>query len=259
MVRALKKRKKSGQPYTRPAAIEHSIAMVLRQGPVTWIARTAISDQRSDQYLAPEVVVHLIRHTLHMGDDATANRLLQKFAERVTRQLERCVKESSTFSANAVRDEALSRFLELFADDLREPEDGVLDFYEVRFNKALATLRAEVIRFERLRTGKAESLSAPEPHDAGEEEREPVEPPDLSPEADVFAFAQNAELWRLIQALPPDERGAVLWKYYDDLETESTDPAKETVASRAGVSGSEIRSRLRAAYASLKKQMEEKS
>lgn len=259
MVRPLKKRNKHGQLYARPAAIEQSIAMALTQDPAAWIARAAISDRRSDQYLAPEVVVHLIRHSLRMQDYATANALLQRFAERVTRLLERHVKESSTFSANAVREETLGRFLELFADDLHEPEDGVLDFYELRFNKAFATLRAQVIRYERLRTITGESLSAPEPHDADKEEREPMEPPDLSPEADVFTSAQNAELWRLLQALPPAERDAILWKYYEDLETESTDPAKETVASRAGVSGSEIRSRLRAAYARLKKRMEEKS
>lgn len=259
MVRALKKRDKNGQLYVRPQTIEQSITAALTQTSASWIASAAISDRRNAQYLAPELVVHLIRHSLRMQDYSTANFLLQKFGERVMRLLEHHVKESHAFSAAIVREETLSRFLELFAEDLNEPEVGVLDFYELRFNRALAALRAQVIRYERLRTTPLESVSAHEPRNADEEEPEPIELPDLSPGADVVTSAENAELYRLVQALPPDERAAILWKYYSDLDTEATDPTKTTVASLAGVSGSEIRSRLRAAYARLKKRMEEKS
>jgi len=259
MVRALNKRDKHDQLYVRPVVIEQSIATALTQSPASWVAQAPISDRRSAEYLAPEVVVHLIRHSLRMQDYGTMNRLLQKFSERVTRLLERRVKESTRFSATMVREETLGRFLELFAEDLHEPEDGVLDFYELRFNKALAALRAQVIRYERLRTPPVKARSAPESRDVEEGELEQAELSDPSLAADVLVTAENAELWRLIQALPQAERDAILWKYYEDLETESTDPAKETVASRAGVSGSEIRSRLRAAYARLKKRMEEKS
>jgi DNA-directed RNA polymerase specialized sigma24 family protein len=259
MVRALKKRHKNGQLYVRPQAIEESIAAALIQSPESWIASAAGTDHRNSQYLAPEVVVHLIRHSLRMQDYSTANVLVQKFGERVMRLLERHVKESRAFSSAIVREETLSRFLEFFAEDLIEPDEGVLDFYELRFNRALTVLRAQVIRYERLRTTPLESVSAPELRNAEEEEPEPIELPDLSPGADVVTSAENAELYRLVQALPPDERDAILWKYYKDLDTEATDPTKTTVASLAGVSGSEIRSRLRAAYARLKKRMEEKS
>lgn len=259
MVRALKKRDKHGQLYVRPPAVEQAIAAALSQSPASWIARAAITDRRSAEYLAPEVVVHLIRHSLRMQDFATATPLVQKFVERVVRLVERHVKESRAFSATIVREETLSRFFELFPEDMKEPEEGTLDFYELRFNKAFAALRAQVIRYERLRTTPFEPLSAPQPHNADEEEPEPIELPDLSPIADVAAAAESAELYRLVQALPPDERNAILWKYYSDHDTESTDPTKTTVASLAGVSGSEIRSRLRAAYARLKKRMEDKS
>ena len=259
MVRALKKRDKTGQLYVRPQAIEQSIAAMLTQSPAGWIASAAVTDRRNTQYLAPEVVVHLIRHSLRMQDYSTANFLLQRFGERVMRLLEHRVRESRAFSAAFVREETLGRFLEFFAEDLKQPEEGVLDFYELRFDKALATLRAQVIRYERLRSTPLESVSAPEARNADEKEPDPIELPDLSPGADVVTSAENVELYRLVQALPPDERDAILWKYYTGLDTEATDPTKTTVASLAGVSGSEIRSRLRAAYARLKKRMEEKS
>jgi DNA-directed RNA polymerase specialized sigma24 family protein len=256
MVRALKKRDKNGQRYVRPPAIEQSIATALTQPTTTWIERAGIGHRNNDQYLAPEVIVHLIRHSLRMQDDRTASRLIEAFGKRVMRLLERRVKESRAFSAATVREETVGRFFELFADDLKEPEEVVLDFYEIGFNRALVTLRAQVIRHERLRTG--ESLSAPEPQNA-EDDPEPIELPDLSPNADPLECARNAELYRFVQALPPDERDAILRKYYRDLDTESTDSTKTTVASLAEVSGSEIRSRLRSAYARLKKRMEEKS
>jgi hypothetical protein len=258
MVRALKKRDKNGQPYTRPPAIEQTIAAALTQPATSWIARAAITKRNNAQYLAPEVIVYLIRHSLRMQDWMTANPLIQKFGERVTRMLERHVKESRAFNAGTVREETLSRFFELFADDLKNPEDGVLDYYEVHFNHSLATLRAQVIRHERLRTP-VDPLPPTAGADAEGDEPEPIELQDLSPDVDPLVCAQNAELYRFVQALPPDERDAILRKYYKDLDTESTDSTKTTVASLAEVSGSEIRSRLRAGYARLKKRMEEKS
>ena len=259
MVRKLTKKDKSGQTYTRPAEIEQSISATLIQSPSSWIERAAVSDHRSAEYLAPEVVVHLIRHSLRMQDFSTTTLMLDKFGKQLARRLERQVKESRAFNAAIVREETLSRFMELFAEDLNQSGQGILDFYEIRFDSAFATLRAQVIRYERLRAGPLESLSADGPRYADDDEPEPIELPDLSPEADIVTIAENVELYRLVQALPADERDAILWKYYDDLDTESTDPSKATVATRAGVSGSEIRSRLRAAYARLKKQMEEKS
>jgi DNA-directed RNA polymerase specialized sigma24 family protein len=136
----------------------------------------------------------------------------------------------------------------------------VLDYYEVHFNSAFAVLRTGVIRDELTRVMPLESVTRTDTTAPDKEDEDSTLPEleDLSKRADVVLSAQNHELHRLIQQLPPAERAAVLWKYFYDLKTESADPAETTVASLCGVSGSEIRSRLRTAYARLKNRMEEK-
>lgn len=259
MVRPLKKRTEDDVPYTRSPGIEQSIGQALTTDPGTWSTRATITEYRNPQYLAPEVLVHLIRRALLIQDYSTARAVLTRLGERCARLLERRVRETNAFNAQDVREETLGRLYELFAEDLRNPGDGLLDYYEVRFNSAFATLRNAVIREEVAHIAPLDSLSGTDIGDGEDEEAEPVELEDLSPDADVVLCAENEELYRLIQALPPDERKAIVWKYLFDLKTESTDPAEQTVASVCGVSGSEIRSRLRAAYARLKERMEEKS
>lgn len=259
MVRPLKKRTKDGVLYTRLPGIEQSISQALSEAPATLTARPAIADRRDSRYLAPEALVHLIRHALRMQDYSTANALLACLGKRCARLLKRRVRETTAFDARHVREETLGRLYELFAEDLKNPADALLDYYEVRFNDAFATLRAGVIREEIARAAPLESLSGT--GDAGDEgeDSEPIELKDLSTDADVVLSAENEQLHRLIQALPADERAAIVWKYLFGYKTESTDPTEKTVASLCGVSGSEIRSRLRAAYTRLKKWMEEKS
>jgi DNA-directed RNA polymerase specialized sigma24 family protein len=257
MVRPLTKRTKQGVPYTRPPGIEQSISQALTEAPAALAARSTITDRRDARYLPPEVVVHLIRHALRVPDNVTANALLMALGQRCAQLLERRVRETRAFNARDVREETLGRLYELFAEDLKNSADALLDYYEVHFNSAFATLRATVIREEIAHVGPLEALSAA--GDDDDEGSEPVELKDLSSAADVPRCAENEQLHRLIQALPPDEREAILWKYFFDLKTESTDPTEKTVASLCGVSGSEIRSRLRAAYARLKQRMEEKS
>lgn len=256
MVRPLKKCTEDGVPYSRPPAIERSIAQALAAAPATLLARAAISDRRNAEYLAPEVLVHLIRHALRMQDYSTANALLGCLGKRCAQMLKRRVRETTAFRASDVREETVSRLYELFAEDTKNPDDVPLDYYEVHFNKAFVTVRAGIIRKAFAHQAPLESLS--DSSDEGEDV-EPVELQDLSPAADVVLCAENEQLARLIQALPRDEREAIVWKYFFNLKTESTDQTERTVASLCEVSGSEIRSRLRAAYARLKKRIEETS
>jgi RNA polymerase sigma factor (sigma-70 family) len=256
MVRALTKRKEDGTPYTRLPRIEQLLTRVLATDPATLPTRAAISDRTDALYLPPEVLVHLIRHALRMQDPRTASAILPRLGERCAELLKRRVPDSNAFDAADVREDILSALYGLFVDDQWSPADGVLDYYEVHFNHAFSTLRNGIVR-------KALASSAPldpldEPLDGDDDEAPPADFADLSPDADLLQCAQKAELHRMIQALPPDERQAVVWTYLYGLKVESIDPAEKTVAHLCGVSGSEIRSRLRSAYARLKKRMEEK-
>lgn len=261
MVRPLTRCKKNGVFYKRPAAIEQSIAQALSATPATLPARVAISDPRQTEYLAPEVLVHLIRHALRSNNDSLASALLARLGARCARLLKRRVPDTNAYDAHDIREEVLSQLYELFADDVAHPDKAPLDFYEVRFNMAFATLRAGIIR-EALRQQKRSvpvSVPVGTDEETDDDGGELLDPKDPSESADVVLTVEKEQLSRLIQALPPDEREAIVWKYYFDLKTESNDPTEATVAKRCGVSGSEVRSRLRAAHARLGMWMEGKS
>jgi hypothetical protein len=259
MVRALKKHNQDGLRYTRPAQIERAIAEVLNEPPAAWLDRAKIVDKGNPKYLAPEVLVHLVRHALRMQDYPTANALLPCLGERCIRVLKRTVSVSAVFDADEVRDETVSRLYELFAEDPQSPDEGILDYYEIRFESAFATLRANVIREATARAAPLMPLTSTDGQEDAEGD-EPIELQELASDSEAAVLsAENAELHRLIQALPPVECDAVTWKYVYGYKTESNDPGETTVATLCGVSGSEVRSRLRSAYARLKKWMEEKS
>jgi hypothetical protein len=159
MVRPLTKCKKDGAPYRRPQVIEQSIAQALATAPATLLTRAAISNRHNAEYLAPEVLVHLIRNALRMQDYSAANTLLGSLGERCAHLLKRRVRETTAFNAGDVREETISSLYELFAEDVRNPNDGVLDYYEVHFNSAFATLRAGIIRKAIAQSAPLESLS----------------------------------------------------------------------------------------------------
>jgi hypothetical protein len=257
MVRPLRKRTQDGTRYTRPPGIEDAIAQALKDPAATWPARAKILDPANPKYLAMEVLVHLIRHALRMQDSATVNALLPCFGDRCAHLLKRRVSKTAVFNADDVREETVSRIYELFADDLKDPDEGTLDYYEVRFDSAFATLRANVIREATAHATPLVSLTGTEATDETEG-APPAELQELATDPETVALsAEKEELHRLIQTLPPDERAAVTWKFLYGYKTESTDSTETTVATLCGVSGSEVRSRLRSAYARLKKWMEE--
>jgi RNA polymerase sigma factor (sigma-70 family) len=258
MVRPLKKRNQQGVLYTRHPSIEKVLTEVLVEPPSAWPARAKIVDRSDTKYLPMEVLVHLTRNSLRMQDYTTAHALLPCLGERCASLLKRRLQKSAVFNADDVLEETVARLYELFANDVADPADGVLDYYEVRFNSAFAALRANVIRDETAHAAPLVSLT-----DNDEEQTEDAGLPELeelSTDRDsVVLSAEKEELHRLIQRLPADERSVVVWKYLYGYKTESTDPSEDTVATRCGVSGSEVRARLRSAYARLKKWMEEKS
>lgn len=259
MVRPLTKCTTQGDWYTRPPPIEKSIGQALGESLATLLSRATMTDRGDPQYLASEVLVHLIRNALRSGNSQIAYALLECLGQRCVRMLRRKVRPSRLFDATDVYDEAVSRLYELFAQDAANPAVGVLDFYEVRFNKALAALRTSVIR-DAIRQGSAlDSPLEPLPDVETDEGLDQVEWASLARlDADPAGSAESAEFWRKVQKLPLPERQAILGKYVYGLKVESNDPTEITVASFCKVSGSEIRSRLRSAKALLEG-MEEQS
>jgi hypothetical protein len=260
MARPLTKVTKSGELYTRPKAIEEVLDAVLALDGMTLEQRVAMTDPGSPEYIPSECLVHLIRKNYRDGNEAGRDYLLSSLLQRCAATLARTLPDNRVPNAAFVRDEALGRLGELFAEDGAGDNPDELDYFEVRFNSAFAALRTDVVRAE-IRVARR-FVHLPEEDDEEGRLRSDdqavarlTEGTLKSPAAQVDAkFLQ--EMLKIIGKLPPDQRDAVILCYIMGYEVESEDPAKITAATRCGVTGRTIRNRLQRATAALKKHKE---
>lgn len=244
MVRPLTKRTGNGDRYTRPADIEAAITVALT---LDWPAlqqRACVRERRSPDYLPSECLVHLIRKAHRDHDDTVRDQLLAMLLGRCEATLAATLPDGRVPNAAYVRDEALGRLGELFAEDGTGDHPDELDYFEVRFNAAFAALRTDLVRAE----VRALRRSSPVPADEAIARR-----PDAvlhSPATHESGLVLN-QLVQAIHALPPEERDAVILCHVMGYAEEADDPAQRTAATICGVTGRTIRNRLTRAAAKL--------
>jgi DNA-directed RNA polymerase specialized sigma24 family protein len=176
--------------------------------------------------------------------------------------LEAAISDGRKANAAHLRDEVLGRFGELIADDCGG-RDGVLDYYECRFNKAFKTLRLTLLRSERNATKHHVELPADNQEDAlgSDDARMAWLSSKLSKPATQEESLERRELLQklcgALDTLPADERAAVVLHFLVGFDIESVDPNKATVATICGVTGRTIRTRLARPLAALQNCLEE--
>ena len=259
MVRPLTKVSRSGELYTRPATIETAIAAALGFDRITLEQRAAVTDRNSPEYIPSECLVHLIRKKHRETNAPARDQLLNILLRRCEARRARTLPDDRIPNAAFVRDEALGRLGELFAEDGTGDNPDELDFFEVRFNRAFAALRTDLVRAE-IRAARS-FAPLPEEEDDAQLAADDQAMTGLSGAAlKNPANQENAqflrEVFKAIDKLPPDQRDAVILCHVMGYEAESEDPAKITAATLRGVTGRTIRNRLRRAAASLKQYKE---
>ena len=259
MVQPLTKRTKKGVQYVRPQAVEAAIRAALREDWATLKRRLKITDSRSSEYLRSECLVHLLRYAHRKEDDRRLGAILPVLLGRCEAILKATIPESEP-GAGEMREEVLGKFTELLARGCVGERREELDFYECRFNRALQTLRFDVVDRERRRLGRR--VEVPRGDDGDEPLLSEEEGLALLSEAgrNPATQAQSAHLNQVkkaIDALPADEREAfVLCRVYG-YKVESTKPTEITAAVLCGRTGRTIRNRLSRAEAKLWRSKEE--
>jgi hypothetical protein len=244
MVRPLTKRTGNGDRYTRPATIESVLSTALT---LDWPAlhqRALVRDRRAADYLPSECLVHLIRRAHRDRHETTRDQLLAILLGRCEATLAATLPDGRVPNAAYVRDEALGRLGELFAEDDTGGNPDELDYFEVRFNAAFAALRIDLVRAE----VRALRRSSPLPDDEAIARR--ADTVLHSPETQANSLFLK-QLSRAIHALPPEEREAVVLCHVMGYAEEADDPDKRTAATICGVTGRTIRNRLARAAAKL--------
>ena len=251
MARPLTKHK-DGVRYTRPAVVEANIDDALGADPATLRRRLVIVDRSASGYLRSECLVHLVRHAHRNRDEKTRDAILPVLLGRCEAILGTKVSDRLPNAAQ-LREDVLSEACELLLADGAGDQSDELDFYECKFNLAFRTLRLDVIERElRVVNRNADLL------DHGE-----VDEPDAY--EDAFARVSEAfktpatqqsalfleDIWEAINALPTDQRKAVILVHVLGYDEESDNSKKVTAATLCNCTGRTIRNRLSRAAKTL--------
>jgi hypothetical protein len=260
MARPLARKNEKGELYVRPPGIDAKIDVALGQDPDTMAKRALSNNPRFPDYLPSECLVHLIRDAIRRRDECLAAALMPPLVVRCEANLLKTVPDTGMRNAEAIREEILSSFGLMFAEDGTDGHEDELDYYECRFSSAFRTLRIDHVREEISRRQELTDLP-----DAINEEGERSSDEEMLARLSSAARIKGAQgdqiylrqVLRVVNDLPPDQRRAVVLCRILGYEQESTDPTKRTAATICNVAGRTIRNRLSRAERQLKSMKED--
>lgn len=146
----LRKKTLEGELYCRPKEVESSIAALSRLPAEKVVERSRIRDSKDNDYVRTECLLHFVRHST-FGHDKNASfdlfaalldRVEQSAVPELTRRNRRSDSEPESMLLVEVREAIIEKFQDMLCADQTEYEVR-LDFFECRFNSALAALRLD--------------------------------------------------------------------------------------------------------------------
>jgi DNA-binding CsgD family transcriptional regulator len=257
MVMPLRKRRLSGERYERDPKVEALIAELAILQRDELITRVAITKRSDPGYVPSECLVYFIRVSRSDNNEAWFERLYRILIERVLRSLPRAESadgKTEALTRGAVRDKVFSRFVELLSTD-RAAYIDKLDYFEVRFDGAVASLRRDAQE----QAWRNENRSRPLEYDE--------ESGELSPEVETAAGAHDplapsdfedaayrVRLDAAIEALPP-EQIRIIHMLRQGFPIDSKEPDVMTIAKALGRSEKTIRTYRNKAFVTLRAAM----
>ena len=145
MVTPLTKRKLDGTLYTRDAAVEAKLIELEALAQDEIIRRCDVRRRDDPEYVPGECLMYLVRARRSDNSDRYFGRLYRILIERLMRRLPASKSRdgrTESLTREKVRDSVLGRVAELLVADRASPLDK-LDYFEVRFDGALASLRRD--------------------------------------------------------------------------------------------------------------------
>lgn len=147
MITPLRKRNLQGTLYKRDAKIEALLAQLELLSRAELVARCHLTDSNDSGYVPSECLMYFVRATRQDNSDQYFEQLYKILLSRVLRALPNpetsdgdVVRVSQTKSR--IRDAAFDRFTEALVAD-HQAYSEKLDYFEVRFDGAIANLRRD--------------------------------------------------------------------------------------------------------------------
>lgn len=150
VVAPLRKQKPDGSLYSRPAEVVEQIEAILKVPIDDVVERARIHDEKDASYVRSECLVHLVRQSKANRDAEPYKQLFLILQGRIDRAVPLFERNSAggkgVYQTDLeIREQVCDRFVELLCRD-REGYEERLDFYEIRFNRAVALLRSTARR-----------------------------------------------------------------------------------------------------------------
>ncbi|MBX5177318.1 response regulator transcription factor [Rhizobium lentis] len=250
----LRKRRLTGELYERDGKVEILLAELAALPRDELIARAAITKRSDPGYVPSECLVYFIRASRHDSNEAWFERLYRILMERVLRSVPKSESsdgKTESLTRSVVRDKVFSRFVEILSADRASYVDK-LDFFEVRFDGAVASLRRDAQE----QAWRDENRSKPLEYD--EESGELAAEVELAAVVhDPFAASDfddptyRSRLDAAIEALPP-EQIRIIHMLKEGFPIDSKEPDVMTIAKALGRSEKTIRTYRDKAIAALR-------
>ncbi len=144
VVEPLRSSKLSGEPYVRPAEIQSRLVELWSLPRDELIRNARVRSVADERYVPSECLMHFVRACRADNNDVSFEGLYAALYDRVLRHLrspESRDGQTTSLTDEAIREDVAGRFAELLAAD-RTVYSEKLDYFEIRFDHALAGLRA---------------------------------------------------------------------------------------------------------------------
>lgn len=254
MIEPLRKTTLDGQPYARPTLIQSRLGDLLKQPREKILEVARIRDRNAPGYVPSECLVHLLRAARRDNREQWFNVLYGELLERILRQLPKADSSDGitrSLKNEAIRDGILGRVGELIAAD-RSDYSLALDYFEIRFDSALANLKKDAQNRAWRQENRNETLEF--------DDRTGELPADIERAAGSFDpldadrlddTAYRSRLYEAIDALPK-EQSRIIHMLLEGFPIDSKEPGVVTISSTLERVEKTIRTYRDKAYATLR-------
>ena len=257
LVTPLRKKTLEGAVYKRDANIEVRLAELESLTQDELVARCSIQKRDNSDYVPSECLVYFVRASRSNHSIAGFERLYKILAERVLRALPRAENadgKNASLTKSVIRDKVFGQFVELLSRDRMEYIEK-LDYFEVRFDGALASLRRDAQE----QAWRDENRSVPLKYDdetgeLAEEVERAAGSFDQFNQPEIDGSDYRSRLDAAIDILPPEQM-RVMEMLRQGIPIDSKDVDAVTIAKALGKSEKTIRNYRDKAFAALRAAM----
>ena len=258
-IEPLRKRKTSGEIYTRRSPTKQYIEKSLAWSFEDLFGRASIRDRRHSDYVPSEVLIYYLRQTKSDNSDGRFIQLYDILRDRVAaacpranRQIGKEIHEDARLSE--IRDATVNHITELMFPD-RQDYDEQLDIYEVVFDKAVRAAHITKLR----KINRRENVNEDLEDEVTGEVRAVVEaaleryrkvPLTAEEDLDYRIHVRDA-----INALPTDER-EVVDLMLADIPIETNKDGEPSMTALLGCAEKTVRNRRDRAFAKIRQALE---